>query len=537
MRRSRSLRKGGCEMWWINRFGNVSGPYSDEQIRQGIWRNQFTKLNKISADGQTWTWLGETEFWRPVVRIPKPVREVAKRFDLAEGGKPVGPLASSDARSVPQRRKIARLVICGVAVCFALTFAVLGLMRWGRHASSREITPMSQKTRPDFEFVKRRVVLVHTKSANGTAFLVSMDGKKYVMTNEHVVRCGASPEMVLVDGTKLVLGEMSIARDRDLARFEVSCEGEAFEVSEKVPNNNDEVWVYGNSSGDDVITSLRGFVTGVGSRVIKTNAEFVGGNSGSPIVGTDGKVVAVASYLKNGSNGKDWTKKDTQFDGVRRFGTRLANVEWVKIDRRKYEKDCQRLKTMEVYWWFLWDYLVCADVSDENLKLLKLEHKDVDRKKFGEDDGGFHEMLMALSRAYANQGKTWDKWKSIVRDRDALIDRLNDAMDAGDMSRANAEKQLDRFDRERRIDATWENVKSRHREFNAKQKEALLMARRFLSENDWNPLMKQGYSDSQTEPGCVNWYLETIQCFLDQNAQNLKDLDKALKTLEGKDED
>ena len=52
-------------MWWINKFGNVTGPYSDEQIRKGIRSNQFTKLNKISEDRQSWIRLDQREFWRP----------------------------------------------------------------------------------------------------------------------------------------------------------------------------------------------------------------------------------------------------------------------------------------------------------------------------------------------------------------------------------------------------------------------------------------------------------------------------------------
>ena len=193
---------------------------------------------------------------------------------------------------------------------------------------------------------------------------------------------------------------------------------------------------------------------------------------------------------------------------------------------------------MATYWDYLTDYLICQDVSEERYKTLTLEHKDVYRKSFsGADGAGFHEMLTEVSKAYARQGNSWSKWKELVHDRGALIDELNKAIGKNELTQENGEKALAKFDEDRKTESMWENVKIKHRDFNAKRKEALLMARNFLTRNTWRcPLMEHGYSTEDIRES-ADWYLNGIQYFLDQNAQKLKDLNKQLRTLEGKDDE
>ena len=559
-------------MWWVNKFGSVSGPYSEEQIQKGIRRNLFTKLHKISSDRQTWRRIDETEFWNPqssapeAMEIPEFSREKLGSISHPEPKEPRGEIVEEvtilDEAAVPKRNHdfegggskskhllvvIIGLMVVGIAILSVVVFLTVGTSHPKPQAvdkSTREpLPPVDTKTNAvnsanDFNSIKKSVVIVRTREGgSGTAFLVKMDGRKYILTNDHVIRSKFTPEMVLVDGTKLKPGNLSISSDRDLARFEIDHDGAFLELSEELPNNNDEIWVYGNSMGDGVITTLRGFVTGVGSKVVKINAEIVNGNSGSPILAKDGKVVAVASYLRNGDNGKDWTTKGTAFDSVRRFGIRANNIEWVAVDRQKYGQDCRRLELMEVYWEYLRPYLICQNVTDEQYKTLKLEHKDVDKRHFGTDDAGFHEMLMELSKSYSGQGGSWRKWQALVRERDALIKRLNEAVKSNELTFENAKNALEEFDKRKEIGAVWENVKIKHRDFNAKRREALIMARDFLSNDTWaDPLMKRGYS-SDDKFESADWYLEAIQFFMDQNAQALKDLNKALKNLENGDGD
>lgn len=576
-------------MWWVNKFGSISGPYPDEQIRKLVQTNRLTRLHKISENKMTWIRLDESAFWEQVsskpeeLELPSASLPGLKMGGVGNGaGAGIGGFSSPgivdsdnlDAKmgDVEQPLRIHKLQTSGMGasshlrifiaagICFAFLLATVGgivawtMLRRGAETSGKEIgaetkspsvTPPTKeeaKQKPDkakdgvtFESVKFKVAIIQCEGGTGTGFFLKFDGKTYLVTNEHVARSPKTPVATLIDGSTVRLGDMSIAEDRDLARYEVDEKYESFVLADDAPNNGDPVWVFGNSSGEGVITTLHGRVKGVGSLRLETDAEFVPGNSGSPIVDAEGKVIGVAAMLKNGAGGKDWTTAGTEFDRVRRFGIRFTGVRWDPIEKNDFERECAEMESFEAYWGLLIPYLLCMDVSDEECAKLKLRQRDVDRKLFGAHDEGFHEMLVDLSSALAGQDKSWNSWRSVLQRRDALVKELNAAIAAGDLSYNNAVKALDDFDRKN--DIRWEKVKAHHREFIAKRKEALLMARSFLTTRKWrNPCIRHGHG-ADDRRGCVEWYLEGIQFFLDQNAQKLKDINAKLKQLEKGDED
>ena len=577
-------------MWWVNKFGSVSGPYTDEQVVRLVQTNRLTRLCKISSDRVSWKRLGESEFWAgssggsdemelpsvvtedrraerctprtnaPIEQDPTDLPDVS---EAAAGSREYAnppPRRSTGFRNDGKRSSRKTYIAAGVCIAFVLS-CVAGVVlftlapgRGGRkvdaaealHAGSETATPnASQDEKSDgktqgaeitFESVKLKVALIKTDGGSGTGFFMKFGGKTYLVSNEHVIRSARTPIVTLVDGTEVRLGALDIAEDRDLARYEVEGTYSCFEQAEGVPNNGDKVWVYGNSVGDGVITTLTGSITGVGGMALKIDADIVGGNSGSPIVDSKGLVIGVASYIKSGDGGKDWTTRDTEFDKVRRFGTRFAGVRWLSVSRTKFEKECGNMSTFKIYWQLLYPYLVCLDVSPEQLENMKLEQKDIDRRLFGDDDQGFHEMLMALSKALAGQAKSWNGWQSLCVRREALLKELNNAVKTAELTYDTAVKTLDDFDRGNDVDKKWEKVKTRHLDFLAKRKEALLMARSFLTGREWqDPRMRHGVEDDNF--GSVEWYLEGIQYFLDQNTQKLKDTHAALKQIEKGDDD
>ena len=186
--------------------------------------------------------------------------------------------------------------------------------------------PQNQPTR--FEEVKDKLVVVTCGDKAGSGFIVRDGGRPYLFTNAHVVRKGVVIAQRL-DGTRLRLGPRDDAVGRDMVRFALEDESvPAFDLAAGVPNIGDPVVVLGNSDGRGVVTEIRGKVIGVGPREIEVDAAFVIGNSGSPVLDRHGRVIGIATYLRDCRNDEDWSKTNTRFNGIRRFALRLLGTRW-----------------------------------------------------------------------------------------------------------------------------------------------------------------------------------------------------------------
>ena len=179
-----------------------------------------------------------------------------------------------------------------------------------------------------FEEVKDKLVVIVCGEKSGSGFIVRDGGRPYLFTNAHVVRKGVVIAQRL-DGTRLRLGPRDEAVGRDMVRFVLEDESvPAFDLAAGVPNIGDPVVVLGNSDGRGVVTEIRGKVIGVGPREIEVDAAFVIGNSGSPVLDRNGRVIGIATYLRDCRNDEDWSKIDTRFNGIRRFALRLLGTRW-----------------------------------------------------------------------------------------------------------------------------------------------------------------------------------------------------------------
>ena len=196
---------------------------------------------------------------------------------------------------------------------------------------------------------KKAIVIIKGKSSSGTGFVTKFCGKKVIITNNHVVKGNGKLTFLTQSGRELKVKNLFIPRDRDLAIFEL--EDKSITPLQICTNVGDlksstKVVVYGNSLGASVITTVKGTLQGTGPRYIETDAGFVEGNSGSPIIDlSTGKVIGVATYATFRSS---WTTYGTKFK-IRRFGTRIDNINWDDFqiyDKKKYQQDIDTLKKL-----------------------------------------------------------------------------------------------------------------------------------------------------------------------------------------------
>lgn len=219
--------------------------------------------------------------------------------------------------------------------------------------------------------IMNNIAVIRTKDSSGTGFVLNINGKKFLVTNRHVIADAEAQEISFefISGKKPTIKSFEIAKDMDLVRFEIDssfiCNGLSLSPT---PNMQigDDIIVYGNSGGVGAITELPGKITGLGPSVIEITAEFVRGNSGSPIIDANSNVVAVATLVTRG-NPKDWVTKGTRFEGVRRFGVRLDNVEWQRINLDRFVKQGKILNEAYTYLEDLFDLYIfmCVNGKDK----------------------------------------------------------------------------------------------------------------------------------------------------------------------------
>ncbi len=186
-----------------------------------------------------------------------------------------------------------------------------------------------------FNEVDQSIVIVSCTSdrgrSSGSGFIANMDGKTYLFTNQHVILGADKIRFKTASGRTLKPRGVELAATRDIARLPLKPMDNALTIS-STPTMDGPIAVFGNSEGGGVATELYGKVTSIGSDKIEVSADFVSGNSGSPILNLDQEVIGIASYVKWKTNKKDKTE-------IHRFCYRLTDERWGTVNWKKYNDD------------------------------------------------------------------------------------------------------------------------------------------------------------------------------------------------------
>ena len=212
----------------------------------------------------------------------------------------------------------------------------------------------------DEESIQQSLILVEGKDSMGSGFVIKKNGINHWVTNAHVLSGIESFQLKTLNGKRLKPLSFLVSVENDIAMGKFEGEAMALEVCETIEKDvriGDAVAVYGNSDGEGVITKLTGRINGIGADLIEVDAEFLPGNSGSPIIHINtGKVVGIATFYTYPN--LDRLKEDAKFDGkllgelgkkVRRFGYRVDSTDarWQAPRWRKFVEEARKLREME----------------------------------------------------------------------------------------------------------------------------------------------------------------------------------------------
>ncbi|HVM46451.1 MAG TPA: serine protease [Candidatus Acidoferrum sp.] len=196
------------------------------------------------------------------------------------------------------------------------------------------------------------LVLVEGDDGRASGFIADVKGRKYLVTNAHVLADIKKPHFKLLDNSSLKLGPAMVAVGHDIIMVNVIEGGKGIPTvpfGEAVPHFGDGVVVPGNAGGERVVNPLYGTLVGIGTDRLEFSAPIEPGSSGSPIIHIgSGKVVGVATYLKIKPSLPGFGTNATSEPTVRHFGYRLDTVQrWEGIDWTRFRAEAGQMSRIE----------------------------------------------------------------------------------------------------------------------------------------------------------------------------------------------
>ncbi|RKX39449.1 MAG: hypothetical protein DRP64_14245, partial [Verrucomicrobia bacterium] len=209
-----------------------------------------------------------------------------------------------------------------------------------------------------FDDISKKLVIITCKSdagrSAGSGFVAKMGGRTYLFTNQHVIMGADTIRLKTAEGETLTPRRIELSKTRDIARILID-DRDGFAMCDKFAMGI-PVGVFGNSEGAGVATELFGEVTDLGVDLVEVTAEFVSGNSGSPVLNQNQAVIGIASYVrvlwepssededeKENEEEKEGEEEDEPKSKTRRFCYRLTDLEWQPVKWKDYNNKYGKL--------------------------------------------------------------------------------------------------------------------------------------------------------------------------------------------------
>jgi hypothetical protein len=218
--------------------------------------------------------------------------------------------------------------------------------------------------------VLKAIVTISQGGSGGTGFICTINGKNYLVTNQHVIAPLRAPRFQTYAGDLVTPGALQIATDADLAVMALASLPpgvkplELLDAMETEATSGDAVTIPGNSKADGVITQTHGKLLAIGGQRIEIDCPVYGGNSGSPIIHRKtGKVIGVlteAEFVQFDpfTEASFRNKKSALKSEIRYFGHRLDTVSsWrpssfgaMNAESFAVEQSKQELRWLEIFY-------------------------------------------------------------------------------------------------------------------------------------------------------------------------------------------
>lgn len=232
--------------------------------------------------------------------------------------------APADAQKSDGKRRVWVYALIMTAV-FALSFGILlAVLLAGKQIHTSQGEPqydsVSRADMAPIEQAKRSVVVIQvaTESGGGTGTGVVLNANGYIATNHHVIDGAKTIRVTFLDGTQTEATVVGSSAMDDLAVIRVDASKVATQLypATFVQSTNDNyvgqtVYAIGTPGGAEfAFTTTKGIISYVNRevrqyntdgtmakkvRTIQTDAKVNPGNSGGPLVDTDGRVVGIVS--------------------------------------------------------------------------------------------------------------------------------------------------------------------------------------------------------------------------------------------------
>lgn len=242
-----------------------------------------------------------------------PERKTNEDLPLEESRKGVEILKKDDKEKMSLNKRIVVFVALTVVVA-TLTVAVMLYLAFSERntglASNSEISDISsseiyKKTSPAIAVIE--VMLSDGSEVQGSGFFIDDEGT--LVTNYHVIDEAVAGRAAYSSGSKYeIVGVKDCDEILDLAILEVSCRNNPFlRISGRRVQTGERIYTLGAPLGlddtfsDGIVSNASRVIDGV--RCIQITAPISPGNSGGPLINSEGDVIGVNTFVyTNGQN-------------------------------------------------------------------------------------------------------------------------------------------------------------------------------------------------------------------------------------------